>query len=209
MMTPAEAGVGCAPETKTYTLTEPGLYRISQATCSIDICFTTVYYDYVCILDGTENLDDNVAKTATATPHYSKINTNGKLYNCPAYIINGNNYIRLRDIAYMLNGTNKQFNVTYCDGHVDIWDRETNNANGYEVLGTEFSKLKTGNKTATLSTQPISAESCMISINPLAYIIDGSNYMRLVDLARIIDFGVSYNASTGTVSINTSVGYSK
>lgn len=40
-----------------------------------------------------------------------------------------------------------------------------------------------------------------------AYLIDGSNYLKLRDVAAIADFGVTWDAASRTVCIDTSVGY--
>ena len=48
-----------------------------------------------------------------AVPTASTILLNGTEIKVSAYNVDGNNYFKLRDIAYMLNGTEKQFNVTY------------------------------------------------------------------------------------------------
>ena len=47
----------------------------------------------------------------------SKVMVNGSLTNFEAYNIDGFNYFKLRDIAMVVSGTNKQFNVTW-DGTV-------------------------------------------------------------------------------------------
>ena len=40
-----------------------------------------------------------------------------------------------------------------------------------------------------------------------AYLIDGSNYLKLRDVAALADFGVTWDAASRTVCIDTSVGY--
>ena len=41
----------------------------------------------------------------------------------------------------------------------------------------------------------------------VAYLIDGSNYLKLRDVAALADFGVTWDAASRTVCIDTSVGY--
>ena len=41
----------------------------------------------------------------------------------------------------------------------------------------------------------------------VAYLIDGSNYLKLRDVAALADFGVTWDAESRTVCIDTSVGY--
>ena len=40
-----------------------------------------------------------------------------------------------------------------------------------------------------------------------AYVINGNNYLKLRDIAELVDFGVFWNEVSGTVSIDTMVGY--
>ena len=49
------------------------------------------------------------ANTATATPTGNSIYVDGTKVNGAAYMINSNNYFKLRDIAAMVNGSAKQF----------------------------------------------------------------------------------------------------
>ena len=49
----------------------------------------------------------------TATPTASKVLVNGKSIAFDAYTINGNNYFKLRDLAKVLSGTTKQFEVSW------------------------------------------------------------------------------------------------
>ena len=46
-----------------------------------------------------------------ASPTASKVTVNGEAKAFEAYNINSNNYFKLRDIAYVLNGTDASFSV--------------------------------------------------------------------------------------------------
>ena len=48
----------------------------------------------------------------TAKPTESNVLVNGVSKSFDAYNINGSNYFKLRDLAYVLNGTEKQFEIT-------------------------------------------------------------------------------------------------
>jgi hypothetical protein len=49
----------------------------------------------------------------TAKASASSVSVNGKAVSFDAYNIGGSNYFKLRDLAYALNGTEKQFEVGY------------------------------------------------------------------------------------------------
>ena len=61
------------------------------------------------------------------------------------------------------------------------------------------------NITATLSTQPIYVDGQRMSMT--AYSISGNNYVRLRDIGRAIDFGVTYDAATNSVHIDSAQPY--
>ena len=59
--------------------------------------------------------------------------------------------------------------------------------------------------TATLSNQPIYVNGQRISIT--AYSIGGNNYVKLRDIGRAVDFGVTYDATTNSVHIDSTQSY--
>ena len=58
---------------------------------------------------------------------------------------------------------------------------------------------------ATLSTQPIYMDGQRVSMT--AYSIGGNNYVRLRDIGRAVDFGVTYDAATNSVYIDSTQPY--
>ena len=59
--------------------------------------------------------------------------------------------------------------------------------------------------TATLSSQPIYVDGQQVSM--AAYHIGGSNYVRLRDIGRAVDFGVTYDAAINSVHIDSTQPY--
>ena len=59
--------------------------------------------------------------------------------------------------------------------------------------------------TATLSSQPIYVDNQRVSMT--AYSIGGNNYVRLRDIGKAVDFGVTYDAATNSVHIDTNAHY--
>lgn len=117
-----------------------------------------------------------------------------------AYNINGNNFLKLRDVAYLLNGTAKSFSVGYSQATNRITLRT---GAAYTPDGSEL-KIPGAYKNYTVSPQTIQLDSGFIY--PAAYNIDGNNYFLLRDLALLFNFYVGYN--NGTVTIDTTRAYS-
>ena len=127
-----------------------------------------------------------------------KFTVNGEEVHIRAYIINGKNYLRLRDAADALKGTKAQFQVDYDKekNHVMI---ETNKP--YEDLSN--TKIYSSQKElwATMKDMDILFNGKERKLKS-AFIID-TNYIELRDLSKLMGFAVSYDAPTKTVAITS------
>ena len=143
------------------------------------------------------------AAATDAAPTTSAVLIDGTEHHFEAYCINGNNYFRLRDVAYALTGTAKQFQATY-----DDFTRQVvlTTFAAYTPIGNELAiSGLAGNIAATPSSCEIYLDGVKLSLK--AYIINETNYVKLRDIAAAIDFGVMYIGETDTIDINTSIGY--
>jgi|GEM_PF-2531100 len=140
--------------------------------------------------------------TPEAVPIFSKVTVDGKEIDFDAYNINGNNYFKLRDLAYILNGTAKQFNVGWNEITKTII--LTSNKK-YTIVGSEMSGKGENNKTAVLTISKIYLDGR--EINPVAYNIDGNNYFKLRDIGQIFDFYIGWNEKQNTIIIDTGKKY--
>lgn len=144
------------------------------------------------------------ANTATATPTDNAIYVDGTKVNGAAYMINSNNYFKLRDIAAMVNGSAKQFEVSWNQNEKRI-DLTTNKA--YTVVGGELALPSATTKTAKESTAVVYKDGT--KANYTGYTIADNNYYKLRDLCKDMDIGVKYDNATKRVDILTTVGYGK
>ena len=144
------------------------------------------------------------ANTATATPTGNSIYVDGKQVNGAAYMINSNNYFKLRDIAAMVNKSAKQFEVSWNQSEKRI-DLTTNKA--YTVVGGELALPSATTKTAKESTAVVYKDGT--KANYTGYTIADNNYYKLRDLCKDMDIGVKYDNATKRVDILTTVGYGK
>jgi hypothetical protein len=138
----------------------------------------------------------------TAVPTSSTVLVNGEAIPFDAYNINGNNYFKLRDLAFVLNGTNKQFSVGYDETTKAI---TLTSGKPYVPVGGEMTGKGEGSKTGIPTESTIYLDGKQVSFT--AYNIDGNNYFKLRDIGEAINFGVDWDAATSTVIIDTSKGY--
>ncbi len=143
------------------------------------------------------------ADGVTATKTTSKISVDGADRSFEAYSIDNYNYFKLRDIAYILSGTAKQFDVTWDSSKFAI---NLVSGKAYTNVGNEMAAPE-GNsiKTASPNTSTVLLDGKEIKLT--AYTIDGFNYFKLRDLGRIFDFYVEWDGNSNTVVIESMFGY--
>ena len=139
----------------------------------------------------------------TVNPTQSTIFVNGVATQFEAYLIDGYNYFKLRDLALSVRGTEKQFEVG--------WNNTTRaitltSGEPYTPTGQEMIKGNGIAKTATLNSNIIiSKDNAPVKIT--AYLINGNNFVKLRDVMRLFDIGVTYNTVTRDIGINTAIRY--
>jgi len=143
---------------------------------------------------------ESLGPTIYANPTTSTVLVNGERVDFQAYNINWNNFFKLRDIAYVLNGTSAQFNVEWIE---DDWGGEIRLTRGaaYVPVGGEMVNTSVGAATATSTRSGISVDGNWVNFT--AYLIGGNNYFRLRDLGEALGFDVDWCEDTQTIFINT------
>jgi hypothetical protein len=187
-------------------LTSP-YYRVSGEKPDEDATFTRAQsaetvYRFLRLVDYGKELI--AIQQPTVSPNTAEIFIDSKSVPFEFYNIGGSNYLKLRDLAYALNGTQKQFGVRYDErwGYIYLTSGDS-----YFPVGGEMSAWSGGPRQASMTPLDISVDtywSC-----PMAYNIGGYNYIKLRDLAEMLDFGVSYDEATRAVNIDTGVGYTQ
>ena len=126
------------------------------------------------------------------------LRADGKTIACEKYNIDGSNYFKLRDVAWLVNGTGSQFSVGYDEvrNTVSIVTGEE-----YVPDGSEMD-LSCGDKSATAvpSSQPILINGEVRS-DLSVYNIGGNNYFKLRDLGAALGFKVDYDQPSNTAII--------
>lgn len=139
---------------------------------------------------------------ADAAPTSAPVLVNGEKTAFDAYEISGNNYFKLRDLAYVLSGTDKQFEIAW-DGAANAISLTSGKA--YTAVGGEMTSKGAGRQTAAPTSAKILLDGREVSFT--AYEIGGNNYFKLRDVGEAFDFGVDWDEAAQTIKIDTSKGY--
>lgn len=133
-----------------------------------------------------------------ALPTKSTVLVDSEQVAFEAYMIENSNYFKLRDFAYAVNGTDKQFEVE--------WDSEKSAINlvsnqSYTSNGQELKKGDGKPKAPALNGSKIYKDK--EEINLKAYTIGGNNYFKLRDLADAFGIAVTWDDELSTIGIDT------
>ena len=146
--------------------------------------------------------DDDGIVRFSAIPTAAKVLVDGLTIEFDAYEIGGYNYFKLRDLAYALSGSEKQFEVG--------WDEDADtialtSGEPYTLVGGEMLKKGTGEKTAAPTGSTILKDGVEIVFT--AFNIEDNNYFKLRDIGAAFDFGVEWDEANYTIIIDTANGY--
>lgn len=139
-----------------------------------------------------------VTEPIKATKTSSTVLVDGVEVQFDAYNINSNNYFKLRDLASALNGSNKQFDVTW-DGTKNAINLITNKP--YTVVGGELEVNNSSNITVNNTNSNVYVNGN--EVNMQAYNINGNNYFKLRDLGEFTGFNVDWDGVNNKILIDT------
>jgi hypothetical protein len=126
------------------------------------------------------------------------VKVNGVEKALEVYNIDGSNYFKLRDLAYVLNGTKSQFSVDF-----DQAKQAISCAKGaaYTANGTELVIGADKSASAVPSAQSLYIDGAAASLT--AFNIGGNNFFKLRDLGTALGFNVDYDEATRTMLITS------
>jgi hypothetical protein len=139
------------------------------------------------------------AESAVITASTSQVYINNKAVTFSVYSIAGNSYFKLRDLAYSLNGTEKQFDASLNSAGNAI---NLTTGTAYTAVGGEMSIGDNAVRRVANNTTRIYLDGREVTLD--AVTINGSNHFRLLDIARILDFSAEWNNAVGAIMIDTS-----
>ena len=129
-----------------------------------------------------------------------KLTVNGEAIDCEKYNIDGNNYFKLRDLAYLLNGTNSQFAVDYDEAAKTV---VITTGEAYKAVGGELEVGADKSASTVASAQTIKIDGETVT-DLTVYNIGGNNYFKLRDLGKAVGFYVHYDEATRTMLVDES-----
>ena len=189
----------------TYVPTFDAMAMSDKNLVPIDIHPTETGYKVIADEFWSKIRVDLAAYVPAAQQSQTKVLIDGKLVTFNAYVVNQNNFFKLRDLAMAISGSDKQFDVSW-DGTKSAITMTTGKA--YTPAGGELD-LNSPDDSGTIAFSTASVYLDGSKILLTAYTIGGNNYFRLRDVAKILDFGVGYDNETSTVKLDTTVGYSE
>jgi alpha-tubulin suppressor-like RCC1 family protein len=142
------------------------------------------------------------AAPRTANPTASTVSVNNAVKAFEAYNIGGSNFFKLRDLAYALNGTAKQFEVGYDNATKAV---TLTSGSSYTPVGGEMAQGDSKAKNASPTASKIYLDG--MELNLTIYNIGGNNFFKLRDLMAVLDVYVGYDNATKAITLDTSKGY--
>lgn len=158
--------------------------------------FTYIIILFICLIFNSST----EAKSYNARMGYQQFKVNGSTSNVVTYNINGENYCRIRDIAFALKGTNKKFDIEYNNlkNEINLVTGRNYKSEDDFVIYENFDMANDFQGSLLLNNELRNVKS---------YNIKGYNYYDVEDIAEILDFSISYENVSKSVIINTGSSY--
>ncbi len=152
--------------------------------------------DFNSYYDGS--LGDLMSEVGLALPTDATVLVDGVATAFEAYEIYSNNYFKLRDIAYVLSGTDASFEVSW-NGEFEAIEMTTGEV--YTAVGGEMAEGGGYPQVYADSTATIYLNGEQVELT--AYTINDNNYFKLRDLGDAIGFGVAWDDAAQTIAITS------
>ena len=145
---------------------------------------------------------ETIPASGTAKASTQTVTVDGKAVEFQMYALvdengNGTNYIKLRDMAQVLNGTKAQFSVGYDNASKSI---SVATGEAYTSTGSEMTTPFSGDRAYTGGSQSIQVDGEATEMTAITLLDDaggGYNYFKLRDLGKALGFNVGWSKEAG------------
>ena len=138
------------------------------------------------------------SKTVDAVKNTKKVTLDGEEVKVGAYDVEGYNYLKLRDVAAILNTKKCQFNIGF-DKPTKLITVEL--AKGYEKVEGDLAEIKDEKAKAIVSVKKILVNGEEKEIKTA--LINEYNYMQLRDLGSLVGLDVKYDAKNKVIMLKS------
>ncbi len=138
------------------------------------------------------------SKTVDAVKNTKKVTLDGEEVKVGAYDVEGYNYLKLRDVAAILNTKKCQFNIGFDKPRMLI---TVELAKGYEKVEGDLAEIKDEKAKAIVSVKKILVNGEEKEIKTA--LINEYNYMQLRDLASLVGLDVKYDAKNKVIMLKS------
>lgn len=138
------------------------------------------------------------SKTVDAVKNTKKVTLDGEEVMVGAYDVEGYNYLKLRDIAAILNGKKCQFSVGY-DEPTKLISVELTKA--YEKVEGDLAEIKDEKAKAIIRVIKILVNGEEKEVKTA--LINENNYMQLRDLGSLVGLDVKYDAANKVIMLKS------
>lgn len=144
---------------------------------------------------------NSTAPTATLSSMVFQVD--GQTMSVAAYLVNDANFIKIRDLASLVNGSDKNFEVTWNQDKQSI---ELLAHQSYTPVGGELDSGTTATTTAYLNTNyPVYFNGELAQLT--SYMIGDNSYFKLRDVMELVDIAVDWDEASQTVTLDSSHSY--
>lgn len=150
-----------------------------------------------------EQLSPRLARPSKAT-----LTINGAKQSLPAYEIAGRNYFRIRDIAKLLMGTEKESGIYFNSLGIyneDIYS-DSPQKQGYVPTGDEFSAINTYEQLVNRKSMHMVGRNIF---DADAFNMNGNNFFAIRDLGLFFDCYVGWDSASKTIILDPSRPYTE
>lgn len=139
-------------------------------------------------------------KIVDAKKNNQRIALDGAEVKVGTYLVEDYTYIKLRDVAAILNETSNRFNLGRSIEDKSILVIDLNGS--YDILDSDLQEITKEKAKASVGVTKVDIFGEIKELKTA--LIDGFNYVQLRDLAKLVGFEVGYDAKNKTILINTS-----